>query len=203
MCIRQKKRNMEYYKNFGEIEVQFFKIDSKFWFVGKEITKLLGFRDDKIIEKFVPPKHKCELKKIRQTCCFGSEYPANELLIDDIGILCLTMKTNQVDSKEFQDWVVDEMNSRRCLEQYEDKFELKMSKKDAKASKSAMEEMKKKLDINEMKLSLLTTEMESLKKQLENSKEKKMIQKENFLEQIQNKDEQIKMLIEKFMPNTN
>lgn len=81
-----------------------------FWFIGSEVASLMGYSDtDKAIRVHVPSAYKITRK------VYGSGQERDMIMINEIGLYALVMKSKLPQVHQFQDWVYRViMNIREC-----------------------------------------------------------------------------------------
>lgn len=81
-----------------------------FWFIGSEVASLMGYSDtDKAIRVHVPSAYKITRK------VYGSGKGRNMIMINEMGLYALIIRSRLPKAHQFQDWVYRViMNIRQC-----------------------------------------------------------------------------------------
>lgn len=101
-----------------DIDINVYDIDGKQWFIGKEVTDVLGYKDSsQAIRKSVSEhsKRKCYVETIEITGDCPTDIvgkrtvKTNMMIISVSGFYQLVLKSNKDKAVEFQEWVCDEV----------------------------------------------------------------------------------------------
>lgn len=86
----------------------FLEDNGNFWFIGSEIARIMGYSDtDQALRKHVPENYKMITPSIRrgnEPGPYGNPNP-NIILISELGLYALAMRSKLPQAIEFQDWV--------------------------------------------------------------------------------------------------
>ena len=81
----------------------FIEDNGNFWFIGSEVASVMGYNDtDDAIRRHVPDEYKIGSPSNRRGTSGGNP---NIILISELGLYSLTMRSKLPQAREFQDWV--------------------------------------------------------------------------------------------------
>lgn len=100
---------MEIVKLFEENEIRIFKDkNEKFWFVGRDAANLLEYKNTrKAILDNVNDRYKCKMEDFMRSnpqLLFKFNIHPHTILINELGLYTLVMKSNKKKALEVQDW---------------------------------------------------------------------------------------------------
>ena len=85
--------------------------NNKVWFAANDIAKILNYKAPrKIIEKYVPARHKKQYQELDiKTKVYNLKYQNKSVFIDEIGLFRLSIRSKQKKAIEFQEWITDKL----------------------------------------------------------------------------------------------